>query len=107
MTEPPLTMEAEIIDENTGEGVSVVRHPSMVRAAPGDVIEAFKEYQQIQEALDKSLPACLMSIRGKQFRRKNYWRAIATAFNLTVELRNEERRDDPSSNDWGYLVTYR
>jgi hypothetical protein len=102
MSEP---VEAVLVTDEGEPLVPVVRTATMVRAAPGDVIEAFREYQQIQQALDKQLPNSIQEIRGKRFRKKNYWRAIATAFNLTVEERREERRDD--AEDWGYLVTYR
>jgi hypothetical protein len=102
MSEP---VDAELMTAE-GEVLPAVRAATMVRAAPGDVIEAFREYQQIQQALDKQLPNSIQEIRGKRFRKKNYWRAIATAFNLTVEERREERRDE-EGGDWGYLATYR
>lgn len=78
---------------------------TIVRAAPGDVVEAFREYQRIQMMLDQALPDCIQNISGKKFRKKNYWRAIATAFNLTVSLSQEERTEQ--QNDWGWLVSYR
>jgi hypothetical protein len=78
---------------------------SIVRATPGDVSAAFREYQQIQAALDKAMPDCIMTIQGRRFRKKSYWRAIATAFNLTVELRRDERIQE--GEDWGWLVAYR
>ena len=77
---------------------------AMVRAAPGDVVVAFEEYRKIQQGLDAALPDCLMEIQGKKFRKKNYWRAIATAFNLTVRLVSEERTE--VGDDWGYLVVF-
>ena len=76
----------------------------MVRAAPGDVADAFEEYRKIQGALDKAMPDCLMKIQGRDFRKKNYWRAIATAFNLTVTLKSELRAEH--GDDWGYVVVY-
>jgi hypothetical protein len=77
---------------------------AMVRAAPGDVVDAFSEYQKIQQALDNAMPDCLMQIQGRAFRKKSYWRAIATAFNLTVTLNGEERVEH--EGDWGYVVVY-
>ena len=86
--------------------VAPVEKPAtMVRAAIGDVTEAIIEYTKIKDALDRALPDCIQTIQGKQFRKKNYWRAIATAFNLSLELR-EEKLDEPESG-WGYLITYR
>ncbi len=73
---------------------------AMVRATPSDVVSAFKDYQQIQQALDSAMPDCLMTIQGRKFRKKSYWRAIATAFNLSVVLKEEQRVGD----DW--IVTY-
>ena len=88
------------------EYVPAVREDSaIVRAAPGDVVVAFEEYRKIQSALDEALEDCTMDIRGKKFRKKNYWRAVATAFNLTLELVAE--REAQKGEDWGFLVTYR
>jgi hypothetical protein len=90
--------------EVTGEVVVLDRPQEIVRAAPGDVIEAVGEYRQIQKAMDTAMPDCLMTIQGKQFRKKNYWRGIATAFNLTVTLKSE--KCDTSSGDPVWLVVY-
>ena len=87
---------------------------TVVETEPGEVVEAnprvvvgsFKNYIEIQSAIDGMMPDAIMAISGKQFRKKSYWRAIATAFNLELELR-EERREVFENGDWGYLVTYR
>lgn len=80
---------------------------SIVRAS-GDIAEALKEYQKIQQALDRAMPDCIMKIQGREFRKKHYWRAIATAFNLNVECVKEERTGgDFLEPNTGYLVTYR
>lgn len=85
---------------------SAAQPPStIVRAAVGDVTGAIVEYTRIQAALDASLPDCILKIQGKAFRKKNYWRAIATAFNLNLEIREEKL--DETANGWGYLVVYR
>ncbi len=87
--------------------MAVPEKPStIVRAAIGDVTEAITEYTRIQVALDKALPDCIQTIGGKDFRKKSYWRAIATAFNLSLEIR-DEKLDEAESGAWGYLVTYR
>lgn len=91
--------------ESRDEVVVLDQQTAMVRgAAPGDVVEAVEEYRKIQKALDDAMPDCLMTIQKRKFRKKNYWRAIATAFNLTVTLTSEERVDVP--DDWGWLVIY-
>jgi hypothetical protein len=90
------------MSEEIGSEVVVVEKPqAIVRAASGDVVDAFEEYRKIQKALDDAMPDCLMQIQGKAFRKKNYWRAIATAFNLTVTIKSEERHEA----DWFVVYT--
>jgi hypothetical protein len=84
--------------------VKVNPEKGIVRSA-GNVVEALQEYQRIQHELDSAMPDCIQDIRGKKFRKKQYWRAIRTAFNLNVECIHEELvRGD---KDWGYSVRYR
>lgn len=97
----------------TDESTALVQAPSagIVRAS-GDVVQALHEYQGIQKALDEAMPDCIQMIQTskgpKPFRKKMYWRAIATAFNLDVQLVDEKRiAEEPTPNDWGYVVTYR
>lgn len=67
--------------------------------------EAFRAYRQLQDTLDRAMPDAIMKIQGRAFRKKAYWRAVRTAFNLDVRL-VAERRDEHGEN-WGWLVTYR
>ncbi len=67
--------------------------------------EALDAYKKLQTALDKSMSDQLMTIQGRTFRKKGYWRAIRTSFNLQVECISEERIEQ--GDDWGYLATYR
>jgi len=67
---------------------------------------AFLAYQALQQELDKAMPDCIMKIQGKDFRKKNYWRAVRMAFNLKLECTRDERVQY-SERDWGYEVTYR
>ena len=100
-------MSKNITEQSNNQDKALVHteQGNLVRAAEAnDVIAAFQQYQKIQEALDKMLPDCILTIRGKNFRKKNYWRAIATAFNLNVELVNERRVE--IEGDWGYEVCY-
>lgn len=73
--------------------------------------DALVAYKALQGALDKAMPDQIMSLDGKPFRKKGYWRGIATAFNLTVEPIDEKREVANSFEDgrdnFGYLVTYR
>ena len=76
---------------------------NLVRAASvKDITGALAQYREIQNALDAQMPDCIMEIAGKKFRKKNYWRAIATAFNLDITVREEHRIE--IGEDWGYLV---
>ena len=66
---------------------------------------------QLQQALDRAMPDQIMQLDGKPFRKKGYWRAIAVAFNLTVEPVDERREIhgtlDDGSDNYVYIVTYR
>jgi len=85
--------------------LTIAAQNTVIVASASDTVAAIKTYQQIQKALDESLEGSMMKIQGKDFRKKVYWRGVAVAFNLTLELVKEERQD--IGNDWGYLVTYR
>ena len=76
--------------------------------------EAVAAYRDLQRALDASMPDQLMTLKGKPFRKKGYWRAVAVAFNLTVEPvtgADEERsvvgRCEDDTENYVYTVTYR
>jgi hypothetical protein len=73
--------------------------------------QALTAYRELRRALDQSMPDQIIEIQGRQFRKKGYWRAIAVAFNLSVDL-VEERRDtrgvfDDGSDNFGYYVVCR
>lgn len=71
-----------------------------------EMSKAFDAYRDLQKALDKSMPDQIMTIQGKPFRKKGYWRAIRTSFNLQVECIYEEKVQLKDA-DWGYVVTYK
>lgn len=87
---------------------TVEHQPAGIVRSAGNIVEALEEYQRIQQGLDKSMPDAIMTIRDKKFRKKPYWRAIATAFNLDVRS-VEERQVGvyPTDPEWGIVVTYR
>ena len=92
--------------ENGEQLPATIQGTQLVRAADSAAVaEAVTEYKQIQRALDKAMPDCLMTIQGRPFRKRNYWRAVATAFNLSVECVKEEQCK--GNKDWGYTCTYR
>jgi hypothetical protein len=74
--------------------------------------QAFAKYGELQAALDRAMgDDAIVLIGDRQFRKKPYWRAVALAFNLTVELVSEERQIDgvfaDGRENFVYLVTYR
>lgn len=73
--------------------------------------QALTAYRDLQRALDQSMPDQIIELGGKPFRKKGYWRAIAVAFNLSVDL-VDERRDvrgsfDDGRENFGYVVVCR
>lgn len=105
--------DIEVTAEPTKEesmSTQLVVRPEPVRALMrGDEMAlAITEYKELQNTLDKSMPDQIMEIQGKQFRKKNYWRALRTAFGLSVECRTPEDQERVvTDDDWGYRVTYR
>ncbi len=102
--------ESALIPSDPTEPTDVVDvsvSSAMVRAAPGDVAEAIKEYHAIQKTLDAAMPDCIITIQRRKFRKKNYWRGVATAFNLRLELVSETSMAHDGGPDWGYVVVYR
>ena len=72
---------------------------------PASMVNSFHAYKSLQSEIDKAMPDCIITISGKQFRKKNYWRAVRAAFGLKVWCVSEERIE--SGADWGYSVLYR
>jgi hypothetical protein len=72
---------------------------------------ALTAYRELQKALDQSMPDQIMELDGKPFRKKGYWRAIAVAFNLSVEPIEESRevhgQFEDGRDNFGYVVTYK
>src|SRR5919106_1017564 len=88
-----------------------VRASALPALTTEQMIKALETYRELQRALDKAMPDQIMELDGKPFRKKGYWRAIAVAFNLTVEP-IDERRDvnsvfEDGRENFGYVVTYR
>lgn len=99
-------------------GVTVVRRrppepvaaPQLpvLSASPLQVAQAFGQYREIQAALDEAMPETMVKIGQKMHRTKAYWRAIATAFNLSIVCIEEKHiQGSGKSTDWGWLTTYR
>lgn len=94
-----------------------VEHQTVALDAPLPIFrgvqmaQALMAYRELQAALDRAMPEQLMKLDGKPFRKKGYWRAVAVAFNLTVEPVNERREVagpfDDGRDNFGYVVTYK
>lgn len=93
------------------EALTVIKPTPLPVFTGHQMSQAITAYRELQRALDQSMPDQIMDIQGKKFRKKGYWRSVATAFNLRVECVKEERvTRDPTADagpDWGWLVTYR
>ena len=87
--------ETALVIQDTTDG-------SLIPMAMGDT---FRAYRTLQSEIDRSMPDQIMTIQGRQFRKKGYWRAVRAAFNLRVECVSEERIE--KDGDWGYAVLYR
>lgn len=60
--------------------------PAFTGAQMGQALAA---YRDVQHALDVAMPDQIMTIQGRPFRKKGYWRAVARAFRLRVECVQE------------------
>lgn len=88
----------------------LVRATALPAISPEQMTAALAKYKEMQTALDKAMPDQIMDLDGKKFRKKGYWRAIALAFNLQVELVAERRelsgRFQDNRDNFGWVVTY-
>lgn len=112
-----MTTQTLVPDEQTD--IAPMAHAALVPAADSpmpvftgaQMLKALTAYQELQKALDRSMPDQIMELDGRQFRKKGYWRAISVAFGLTVEPISERREVSGVFKDgrenFGHLVTYR
>ena len=100
---PPTVITSEAKPE-----AAIARRASTlpVAVSPLALEEALVAYQQVQATLDRMMPGSLIKISGRKHRKKSYWRAVATAFNLSVTC-SEEKHIQAKTGDWGWLCTYR
>ena len=104
MTEPTRPMSLEVIE--TESEMPPRRSAGIIRADVDAVLAGLSEYQTIQARIDEMLPGSLIHISGKPYRKRSYWRAIATAFNVELSLVSEERVK-MADGDWGFACAYR
>ncbi len=97
--------------------LAVVPERQALTASPvfrgAEMAQALKDYRELQHALDASMPDQLMKLDGKDFRRKGYWRAVAVAFNLSVEPTTHPHSErsvigtlEDGSDNYVYTVIY-
>jgi len=80
----------------------------MAVAGPDQMRDALRQYRAIQTELDKSMPECILDIKGKKFRTKPYWRAVATIFGISVSEPSHEVMQpipSPYEDDWAVVVS--
>lgn len=94
---------------SSDEGLAV-RASALPAISPEQMVAALKKYKELQTALDSAMPDQIMDLDGKKFRKKGYWRAIALAFNLQVEMTSERReisgRFQDNRDNFGWIVSY-
>jgi len=102
-----MTDEQRDLEATEGELVTQPPKQDGIVRVQGDVVAALAEYKKLQKILDNEMPESRMTIRGKLFRKKSYWRGVAMFFNLDVELLGEQQIVDPGDEkNWGWIVTY-
>lgn len=100
--------EQALQDTKNGSATQVgklVATPSQTLMPSPEIGKAIAAYRKLQGELDTALDGSMITIQGKKFRTKSYWRAVQTAFALQVSCIEEERVK--GETDWGFLVTYR
>lgn len=107
-----MTTETETLATRSGIGLARAGDESPLPVFSGkQMADAFRAYKELQDALDKAMPDAIMELDGKKFRKKNYWRGVAVAFNLTVDT-VEERREvaghfHDGRENFGYVISKR
>jgi len=96
MNDQPKTLD---LNPATGEVTSVENPPAVQQQAAAPIlsrdairsigveeaIKALKDYQAVQDAFDQAMPNSRMKIGDKEFRKKEYWRAVKRAFLASTE----------------------
>jgi hypothetical protein len=96
------------MDKDNGTAIAVTEEIAapLRPMSPAAVVDALTDYRELQSALDVAFPDCIMHIQGRQFRKKSYWRAVATAFRLSVEITDDREYIDDNGGRH-YLATAR
>lgn len=85
--------------------------PQLPSLSGPQLVDQIARYKELQRELDRALPDTLIDIGGNGYRTKEYWKAIALAFDVTIELIEEREHERGSFADgrpnFGYLVLMR
>ena len=104
--------EATLVDERefkpeSQQALAPVEKGQSILIPDEHCVDAFQAYQRLQTQLDAVLKDCTVKIKGKLYRKKSYWRAVAMAFKLNVDLLQETQITSPANEkDWGWIATY-
>jgi len=71
----------------------ITTQPNIVMPAvsPQEAVDAWKAYQALKREIATSDD--IQTIQGKEFFKKSYWRKMATFFNLSVEIVEEQKEE--------------
>lgn len=91
-------------DTQTSKEVAVVNNEIVMPAVDGlGAIEAWNAYQDLKnKILDPKVD--IQTIKGQEFKKKSYWRKVATFFNLTIETREERHEMVGRTMVWHFTV---
>jgi hypothetical protein len=109
-----IVKEPELIaaERERERGLTVVDKGTPLPVFTGaEMAQALTAYRELQRALDQAMPDQIIRLDDKPFRKKGYWRAIAVAFNLSVDLECEKREVygvlENGGENYEWHVTYR
>lgn len=106
---------SETAQDGPQQGLVVTEDMSIVHSmvSPQQALQNWKDYQELCKAIlaPEDLQEISMYAAGKGtvkkvFKKKSAWRKLATAFNLSVEVLKEERKEYPATptNATAYFV---
>lgn len=98
--------EASPVRKASDQSTDIVAHSHniVMPAVTGkEALIAWKAYEELKgEILDPKVD--IQKIQGKDFKKKSYWRKLATFFNLSIETVSEKAEKLGSTFVWHYTV---
>ncbi len=74
----------------------------MPAVSPAEAQAAWEEYELLKKAIIK--PEDVQKIEGRDFLKKSYWRKLATFFNLSIEVVDEQKEQVGKTFVWHFTV---